>query len=484
MAKDVNIHIKTPGAQESKRNLEEVGKAAKSVGDSAHSGGRRGAEGVDKLGQSAKKTESSFSKLKSSITAWVTGLVGIAAIIKGVNAAIRAQGEAIKEHADIAAQQQKKLLSLQAMGDFFKEHPEARKEVATYAEFGRRPFEQVAAAWYGLESKGAGLTKEQKAGIMREALELGRMEPEADLTSIIDVFSIYAKETRQQNINQIQNIIRQTLSSAGAELGQMGQYLPRFLPLGIAGGLTGAETAGLWAFATTRAPTPEAATVGVRNIFAALRGKGTPESQKLLQQLGISTDMNIFEQLTALSAAQRGGRFGVPEAETIAGRENIAILLSMLTEPQAMMDVVRSVTGVARPDIDIVRDKLSQIMQRDRVARLEEDRRRLEVAIRNIKGSDVRALEWDVYLKNYEQYLREQGWADWEIKGQLAVESFMSAAFPGSLERKQQMLEKIKEQSQSEGQVSIHYHHDVVHYPIAGSKEDRNLGPGLPPGKY
>lgn len=482
MSKDVNIHVKTPGAQESKKNLEGVGKAAQQVGDSAHRGGKKGADGVDELGQSAKKTESNFSKLKSSITSWLAGLVGIAAIIKGVNAAIRAQSEAMKEHADIVSQQQKKLLSLQAMGDFFTEHPEARKEVATYAEFGRRPFDEVAAAWYGLESKGAGLTKEQKAGIMREALELGRMEPEANLTSIIDIFSIYAKETRQQNINQIQNIIRQTLSSAGAELGQMGQYLPRFLPLGIAGGLTGAETAGLWAFATTRAPTPEAATVGVRNIFAALRGKGTPDSQKLLQQLGISTDMSIFEQLTALSAAQQSGRFGVPEAEIIAGKENIAILLSMLTEPQAMMNVVRSVTGVARPDIDIVRDKLNQIMSQDKVALLEEEKRRLDVAIQNIKGSDVRALEWDVFLKEYEQYLRKQGWADWEVKGQLAVESFIGAAFPGSLERKQRMFEKIKEQSQSEGPINIHYHHDIVHYPVVSSKQDREIGPRAPSG--
>jgi len=407
MAKDVNIHVKTPGAQQAKQRLEGIGKASKGVGDSAHRGGRKGAEGMRELDQSAAKTKGGFSKLRSSIASWVTGIIGITAIIRGITAAIRAQSEAIKEHAQIAAEQQKKLLALQAMGTFFEEHPEARKEVAAYAEFGRRPFEQVAEAWYSLESKGAGLTKEQKAGIMREALELGRMEPEADLKSIIDVFSIYAKETRQKDINQVQNVIRQTLSQAGAELSQMGQYLPRFLSLGIAGGLTGAETAGLWAFATTRAPTPESATVGIRNIFAALRGKGTPESQKLLQQLGITPEMNIFEQLTALSAAQKAGKFGVPEAEMIAGRENIAVLLSMLTEPTAMMETVRQVTRVARPDIDITREKLERIMGTDEVARLEEERRRLDVVIRNIKAQDVRALQWDVSLREYEKQMRE-----------------------------------------------------------------------------
>ena len=442
MAKDVNIHVKTPGAPQAKQRLDEVGKASKQVGDSVGRGGRKGAEGMDRLSGSAAKTEGRFAKLSTSITSWATGIIGIAAIIRGITAAIRAQSEAIKEHAQIAAEQQKKLLALQAMGTFFEEHPEARKEVAAYAEFGRRPFEEVAEAWYGLESKGAGLTKEQKAGIMREALELGRMEPEANLKSIIDVFSLYAKETRQKDINQVQNVIRQTLSQAGAELSQMGQYLPRFLSLGIAGGLTGAETAGLWAFATTRAPTPEAATVGIRNIFAALQGKGTPESQKLLQSLGITPEMNIFEQLTALSAAQKTGKFGVPEAEIIAGRENIAVLLSMLTEPTAMMETVRQVTGVARPDIDITKEKLDLIMGTDEVARLEEERRRLDITIRNIKGRDIRASQWDIYLKQYEAYMREAGYPEALIDSTLWIERIAGATVPWGVKKRMRGIQK------------------------------------------
>lgn len=419
MAKDVNIHVKTEGTEQASQKLGQVGQAAKGIGDKTTEGTKKGAAGMDKLTQSTTTAHGRFRAFFSSIKSWVTGLVGITAVIAGITKAIRAQSDALREHAEIISEQQKRMLALQAMGEFFIEHPEARKEVAAYAEFGRRPFEQVAEAWYALESKGAGLTEAQKKGIMREALELGRMEPEADLKSIIDVFSLYAKETRQQDINQIQNVIRQTLSQAGAELSQMGQYLPRFLSLGVAGGLTGAETAGLWAFATTRAPTPEAATVGIRNIFAALRGKGTPESQQLLQSLGITPQMSIFEQLTALSQAQRAGRFGVPEAEAIAGRENIAVLLSMLTEPRAMMDVVRQVTRVARPDIDIVGERLQQIMSADEIARLEEERRRLDIAIKNIKGQDVRALEWDVYLKEYERRMREANVAEYAIRYQL-----------------------------------------------------------------
>lgn len=409
MAKDVNIHVKTPGAQEAKQQLDGLAQSAKQVGQKVHEGGQQGAAGTDKLKDSTDKASSSFGKFGKSILGWAAKLSSILISIRLVTQAIRLQKEELEEHARVASEQQKKLLALQSMGTFFEEHPQARKEVEAYAAFGRRPFGDVAEAYYQLESKGAGLTKAQKAGIMQEALELGRMEPEADLSKIIDIFSLYAKETGQKEINQIQNVIRQTLSSAGAQLSEMGQYLPQFLSAGIAGGLSGAETAGLWAFATTRSGKPEQATTGIRNIFAALQGKGTPESQELLESLGLTPGMNIFEQLTELSRAQKAGKFGVPEAETIAGKENFAILLSMLTEPQAMMETVRQVARVDRPDIDITRDKLNLIMNQDEMARLEEEYRRLTIEIENLKGSDIEALKWKVWLKDAEKTMREQG---------------------------------------------------------------------------
>lgn len=423
MAKDVNIHVKAKGAQQTKQQLDSVSKSTEGVGEKA----KKGAAGVDKLSGSASKAKSSFGSFFSGLKSWATGLIGITAVIAGITKAINIQKQALQEHARIAEEQQKKLLALQTMGDIFEKRPELRKEIAAYAKFGRRPIPEVTEALYALESKGAGLTEQQKKGIMREALELGRMEPEAELKSIVDVFSLYAKETRQQNINQVQNVIRQTLSQAGAELGQMGQYLPQFLSLGISGGLTGAETAGLWAFATTRAPSPEKATTGIRNIFMALQGKGTPESQKLLQQLGITPQMNIFQQLGTLSAAQRAGKFGLPEAETVAMKENAALLMSMLTEPKAMMETVRKITGVARPDIDITRDKLKLIMGADEVARLEEEGRRLGISIEDIKGRDINALRWNTFIGLREEAMRDADLSEVAIAIELARLRFISA---------------------------------------------------------
>jgi len=461
MAKDVNIHVKAKGTEQTKQKLDGVGKSTEGVG-----------KGVDKLSGSASKARGLFSRFTSGLTGWATKLIGITAIIAGVTKAINIQKQALKEHARIAEEQQKKLLALQTMGDVFEKRPGLRKEIDVYAKLGRRPHLEVIDALYALESAGAGLTEEQKKGIMREALELGRMEPEAELKSIVGVLTVYAKETRQQNINQIQNVIRQTLSRAGAELGQMGQYLPQFLSLGISGGLTGAETAGLWAFATTRSPSPEKATAGIRNIFMALRGKGTPEGQEILQRLGITPEMNIFEQLTALSAQQRAGRFGIPEAETIAMKENAALLMSMLTEPKAMMETVRQITGVARPDIDITRDKLNLIMGTDEFARLEEKIRQDRTAIEGIKGRDIKSLRWKAFITQEERKMREAGKPDYLIHHELRMLWLMRSASGAPAE----VGEPEEPAKETLGPVSIHYHRDTYYLPTAGSAADRGIG--------
>ncbi len=397
MSKNVNIHIKTKGTDRARREIDKTSDSVKDVGKSAEKSGR------------------SFGGFAKSIASWVSAAVGITAVLRGIKKALDVNARAMEEHAEIAAQHQRKLLALQGMGDFFQRHPEARKEVAYYAQLGKRPYEEVAEAWYSLESKSAGLSEKQKAGIMQEASELGRMEPDSDLKSIIEMFSLYAKETGETDINKVQNVIRQTMDKAGANLSQVAQYMPEFLPMGLAAGMTGAEAAGLWAYATTRTKDPSRATVAMRNIFMALQGRGTPESQEMLDSVGIDEDMEFQRQIEVLSKRAEQGRFGLSEAETLAGKENAALLLSMLRQPQAMNRTVESVAAVDRADIDITRDRLKKIMEGDEVAMLEERRRELDVMIENQKGNDIDALRWDVHLKELEHRLREHGREEYEI---------------------------------------------------------------------
>ena len=416
MAKDINIHVKTRGAAETKRQLDSVGQSGQKVGSDVKGGSDKGTAGLGDLQDKAHGAAGEFDTMGDSVVGWSTKLAGITAIIAAVTKAISAQTEAMKEHARVAAEQQKALTALQHLGDIFEKRPELRKEVAAYAEYGRRPFEEVAKAWYTLESKGAGLSEEQKQGIMKEALELGRQEPAADLSGIIDMFSLYVKETKEQDINLVQNVLRQTVTSAGAELAQVGKLLPRVLPLGISGGLTPEQAAGLWAFATTKTAEPETATVGLRNILMSLQGKGTPESQELMASLGVKPGAGFFDQLSRLADARQRGKFGLPQAEVLAGKENAAILLSMLSDQRAMMETISEVTGAARPDRDIVKEGLERVLGADEVAKAEDESRQLDVVIQNIKARDTKALERKVLVQRWERHQREIGEPEWKIQ--------------------------------------------------------------------
>ena len=63
MSKDVNIHIKTPGADRARQDLDGVGRSGKGVGDSVGEGGRKGAEGMNKIKDAADKSHSVLGKL-------------------------------------------------------------------------------------------------------------------------------------------------------------------------------------------------------------------------------------------------------------------------------------------------------------------------------------------------------------------------------------------------------------------------------------
>ena len=435
MAKDINIHLKTTGADKTKQDLDRTGQSGKDLGSDIQSGSEHAKQGLGKvdgasrgtkrelndLGGAAKDVDGKFGGFAKRLAGWASEGVVIAGAIAAVTKSITMQSEALKEHGRIAAEQQKSLTNLQYLGDFFEKHPEARKEVAAYAEYGRRDFADVAGAWYALESKGAGLSESQKQGIMKESLELGRQEPNADLTGIVEMFSLYMKETQEQDVNLVQNIIRETVTTAGAEMSQVGQLMPRFLSIGMSGGLTGPQAAGLWAFATTKTKEASEATTGLRNIFLALEGQGTPESQELIAGLGIAPEMGFFEKLERLAEGRRQGGFALPEAEKIAGKESAAILLSMLVDTKAMIKTISTVSGAARPDVDIVGEQLQTVLAADEFARLEEEGRRLDVVLDNIKGQSLRGLRSKVVWDTHEAQRRKEGaselglWADEKI---------------------------------------------------------------------
>ncbi len=416
--KEVNIHVRAKDADTTKRDIdgvgastENLGKKTEQAGNKTEQAGKRGAEGTDALTKSTEKSKGAFGSFMTKIGGWVMALVGFGAAIKIVTGIINANKRALNEHADVAVAQQQKLLRLQFLGDLFKERPELRKEVAAYAEFGRRPPEEVADAWYNLRSKGGALSQQQRDSIMREALEMGRTDLDMPLNTLIDMFTLYAKKTGVEDANRIQNVLRQTITEAGGGGADVAAYMTQFLPLGIATGMTGAESAGLWAYATTEEGSAERATTQLAAVFRGLMGKGTPEGKKILKKAGVREGMDFFEQLDLL------GKEGLSYAEAgqIGEAAGAAMLLSLIQNRGAMMEAIEKIVAVDRGDIDLTKTKIQEVMGGDEVARLEEDIRGLDIQIRNAKGADVNALRWRKKLREREMSMRRAGKSEYAI---------------------------------------------------------------------
>jgi hypothetical protein len=361
--KDINMHVKVKGTEASKKELRAFSDAMLLFGDSAEAAGdktQQAAEQTDKLGDSTQKTKSGFDKVTASAVAWIAKAGSIAVVLGHLAAAwrlltgaVRDNAAALDEHASIAERQQQRLSRLQYLGGFFKENPNLRKEVEAYAEFGGRPFEEVADAWYNLRSKSGMLSSQQQRSILTEALELGRTDTSVPLDSLVDAFSLYAKKSGENDANRIQNVIQQAITEAGGGGADVAAYLPRFLPVGMAGGLSAAESAGVWSYATTQTSDPSIATTGLRALFLGLQGKGSPESAKVLKRMGITQDQTFFSKIQSLSAKYKSGQFDLGMAEQIAGREGADLLLSMLNDPSGMMRTLGIITAVDRGDIDL-----------------------------------------------------------------------------------------------------------------------------------
>ncbi len=498
--KDVNIHVRAKDTDATKRDTDGVAASVDNLGKKTEQAGKKGAEGTDKLTRSTEKSKGAFGSFMAKLGAWAVSLVSIGAAIKVVTGIINANKQALNEHADIAVAQQQKLLRLQFLGDLFKERPELRKEVAAYSEFGKRPPEEVADAWYNLRSKGGALSQQQRDSIMREALEMGRTDLDMPLDTLIDMFTLYAKKTGEEDANRIQNVLRQTITEAGGGGADVAAYMTQFLPLGIATGMTGAESAGLWAYATTEEGSAERATTQLAAVFRGLMGKGTPEGKKILKKAGVREGMDFFEQLDLL------GKEGLSYAEAgqIGEAAGAAMLLSLIQNREAMMEAIGKIVAVDRGDIDLTKTKIQEVMGGDEIARLEEEIRELDIQIVNTKGADVHALRWRKKMREREMSMRRAGRSEYSI----GIDRGLSAFFGGSGRDPERVPSKIigdptytaEEQEQrweleqqlmnrevpagdlSEGQSRVINYNDYHDYsinlsPVAGNREDRMIGP-------
>jgi len=84
MAKDVNIHLKTTGAEQTKRKLSEVGKGARQVGDQTAAGQRQGSQATEQATGKLGGMGRVLSNLKTQVFAFVGAWVGLQGVQKAL----------------------------------------------------------------------------------------------------------------------------------------------------------------------------------------------------------------------------------------------------------------------------------------------------------------------------------------------------------------------------------------------------------------
>lgn len=391
--KDINIHIRGQDTEQTKRQVDEVGKSIEQLGQKT----------AESTGQAAEKM-SLWTSMLSKAGNYLLGIFGAAALIRETTAAIREQNEAMKEHADIALEQQNKLLRLQFLGDYYKEKPQLRKEVMAYAEAGRRPFEDVANAMYDLRNLGAGFTAKQQKEILDKSIELGRTIPQTPLNKIVQAMVFYSQQTEDKDFGRVQNILKQVFAEAGGEPAETAAQLSKFLPMGRAGGLTNEQATGVWAFATSQFPESGRATAGLGEIILALQGKGDSDSKRLLRRLGISPKATFLQQLQQLSEKQ----LNLKQIETITGARGAPILAALLQNPEMMMKAIGGITAAGESREDLTAKSIEGLYGQDEMARLEDLSRFLDIKIKDIKAMGTKDVRRAVGKKLQDLVYRKQ----------------------------------------------------------------------------
>ena len=445
--KDINIHVRARDTEQTKKQIGDVAGAAEQLGKKTSEGQRVAAESTVQ----ATEKMSIFGSMLNKAANYVLALYGGVKAINAVTAAIKLQSDAIKEHADIALEQQNKLLRLQFLGDYYKEKPELRKQVMAASEAARRPFEDVANAMYDLHNLGTGLTDKQQQDILDKSIELGRTMPETPLNKIVQSMVFFAKQTKEKDVGKIQNIIKQTLTEAGGEPGEAAADLSKFLPLGLSAGMTAPEAAGTWAYITSQFPEAGRATTALSGIMMALQGKGTDDSKRLLRRLGISPGTPFLQQIQQLSQQQAAGKLHLKDIEELASTKEAPVLAALLQDPEAMMKTIESINTAGQSQENLTQKSIEGLYGQDEMARLEDMSRFLDISVTNLKAMDTKAVRLEVGKKLHETLLRKAGVPELAIGIEKVMDWFFSGALGKTMGRwedysKEDILTALKEE--------------------------------------
>ena len=360
---DVDTSVGVTGAEQYKRDTEKVGKATTKMGGDVQ--------------RTGKASEASFTKLNKSFSKFILQYGSVAAIIGAGGQAARAELENMKKAADEASTSLAAALDLMFMVGFYERHPEAQAEIGqmaiTSGLAGTSGRVEIAKAWTLLESKKGEIEPEKLQSLLDAALQMRRTTT-TDLSTLVNLFQQIAYVAPGVSARNISNLIQQARTEAGATVPQMGQRLPEVLGIAQAADIDVPTITAMFSVAT-RQFGAEKATTALRNMMMILQGKAPTDAgaAQLMQGMGL-VGKPIMQQMQIMA----GAGMGLPEYETIFGREAGPLASLMIPQVSATTGARRRLTEAWVGQQDIVGEQIGKVLKPGTRRYEEEVGRRLE----------------------------------------------------------------------------------------------------------
>lgn len=329
------------------RNVRKLTAEMEKVG---RTGNKAGEETSKSMGAAAGAANKLGDAVKTAIGAWATWAAARRALELW-----RQEMEQIERTTRSTLRASRSLMALSA---FRGARPATQAAVLRMAAEAGRPTDEVLRSYYTLAGGTAGMARSRQAGLMRQALMMGRTDLEAPLEPLVGLFSAIGTQQPKLTPQQIGNLVSQTIESAKATPGQMAAFLPRLLSAGSAAKMDPAMSMGLFAFATRQGGRTEVSATAARSAMLGLLAP-TPERLKEMQPFGFPSQGGIMERVEWLR--QRGAQLPSTLQAELGGREGIEAVAAIIAKPKEFQADVAAARRAQAAPYSLLEQRMQQV---------------------------------------------------------------------------------------------------------------------------
>lgn len=358
--------IRVTGAQESKRQLDEVADGMEGVGEATEESGKKTGKSANDFGEFGDVIQKNINAVKG----FVTGLIGA----NGLRFALDVIKQSLEETKEVATSFIDSMSAVVALAGDKRLLDVAERASASSG----RSVEEVGKSLFAIVSGTGGATIDEQEALLNEALEIGKAEPNASLDAIVELL------VRLRNVSggklspqQLQNLAIKTEDLGQVDIGQLASFLPRILPAGQTAGIEISDTSALFAL-VSQVLKPEQASTGVANILTRLAAP-SDAGLDVLKELGADTENGVFGILGSLAGKQLSSAQLRDLVGEGPGASALPVLLDQFDRLKGVQDeIARAVDADAKDlgarKVDVLRGSIPNFRDQEDARRREQER--------------------------------------------------------------------------------------------------------------